>query len=396
MNKLFIIATIGTAIIAGVSCSKTTSTDTASTTLTASDVSGILNKVDEGIENVGSGLGGAAALTLASKPGKVGKMAVSDVCDDNAQVRNTAATSSDPEYPALVHYCLIAKDTGSPDSVQGAYALLKNISCGLKSQGAMTFDGEARSVTITMTTACFTQSQIDDIGGTISATVTGSSPASFNTNYEYGIHINAPAFGKNFYMATKKAGDVIHFMSREADATGEDGSFAGTYDQSTGEVFYEARMDRYDATCGTGSCGWSRHIRLYADTTGSGDLAEIENYQGIYTNVNKDTTNGTGDVATAKGNLTDGLFSRYWTASTTTRANLADPTNGAWVENGSGACIGDGTPACTGNSGINFKSAASNGNFLLIPTDTTYSNGQTWSGALNGLSFTTLTFSDTN
>lgn len=363
-----------------------------SSALTASDLSGVLDKVDEGVENVGNGLGGATPLKLKGK--KVSQLAVDDVCDDNAQVLNTVAVAGDPEYPALVHYCLIAQDTGSPDSVQGAYTLLKNISCALKRGGHIKFDGVERDVTMTLTTACFTQQQIDDIGGSLSATVTGSKPADLNSNYSHGIRIRVDAIGKTFQMATNITGGQVSFVSSEQDDTGEDGAFAGTYDTSSGEVFFESRMDRYDGGCGTSSCGWSRHIRLYANTQGGGASTEIEDYQGIYTDISKNGANGSGRVATAKGNLTDGLYVRYYSSPDVTRATLADASDNTWTTTMTSTCYG-GSATCTANTGIDFMSAGSNGNFLLLPTDTTYSDGLTWAGSLDGLSFTTVNFSDT-
>lgn len=352
-------------------------------TITADDMSGVLNKVDEGVIAVGYGLSAAAARS------------VDDICDEHASVKSTAAVSGNAVYPGLVHYCLIAKNTYSPDSIQGAYALLKSISCALKAAGGVTFDGAAKSMTVSLTTDCFRQSQIDEIGTSLSTTVTGSTSPSFAPHYSHGVEISIPAASMTFKFATKVTGNLVEFASME---TGQgEGAFQGAFDSSTGEVWYEARMDRFDATCSRKDrdCGWSRHIRLYADTEGTGTTATVQTYSGIYSDVQKSTFSGR--VMTAHGTRAEGLYVREFSNSGGTRAQLADPTHSNWVlANSTGACIDIGAAStCTSNTGLNVKSAAANGNFFMIPTNTTYTTAASFLTAATGLTFTTAAFTDT-
>ena len=151
-------AVVFISVLAITGCSTNSASD-----LDATDASGVLNKLDEGVAAVGTALGGAAT--------RRNLRAVDVVCDEHAQVLGSVATSGDADYPALVHYCLIAKNTFSPDSVPGAYSLLKSVACALKAAGGVTFDGVATAKTINLTTACFSQSAIDETGSTLDTTV---------------------------------------------------------------------------------------------------------------------------------------------------------------------------------------------------------------------------------
>ncbi len=57
-------------------------------TITADDMSGVLNKVDEGVIAVGYGLSAAAARS------------VDDICDQHAAVKSTAAVAGNAVYQA--------------------------------------------------------------------------------------------------------------------------------------------------------------------------------------------------------------------------------------------------------------------------------------------------------
>ncbi len=76
------------------------------------------------------------------------------------------------------------------------------------------------------------------------------------------------------------------------------------------------------------------------------------------------------------------------------RTTLANPTATEWTAVGNACNAMGGSGTCASNAGINVKSAAANGNFFLIPTNSTYTAAAAWVAANTGLSFTTATFAD--
>jgi len=208
-----------------------------------------------------------------------------------------------------------------------------------------------------------------------------------------------PAFSMTYKFATKVVGTLVSYVSFES-SSGE-GAFAGAFDSSNGKLWYEARMDRLDAgSSRPGNTGWSRHIRIYADVLESGSDLTLEDYSGIYSDVGEASSKVAGfygRVATAQGSTAAGLYvHENYTDGTVTRGQLADPTDVKWLlANSTGACVGiGGASTCTGNTGMNVKSAAANGNFFLIPTNTTYTGAAAWMAASTGLTFTSATFAD--
>ena len=362
------------------------------TTLDPRNASTILSALAGGVVNVGAGLGGAARRKMASR-GKAFR-GVDDVCDEHAQVLGSVATPGDAEYPALVHYCLLAKNTYSPDSVQGGYALLVNVTCAVNAAGGVTFDGTPSEKTLAVTTDCFQQDQIDEIGSSIDVTITGTLNPTFAPHFSHGVELSIPMASMTFKYATKVTGTLSEIISVE-DGDGDTG-FAGAFDSATEKVWFETRINRFDDSCrSTRDCGWSRHFRLYGDTSGLSSEIVLDGYSGVYTDVQK--TGLSGSMSTVSGNTAEGLFARGYNNSGGTREELADPTSVPWVFiNDAGACVNIGGGAtCTSNTGIDAKSSAANGDFLLIPVlSRTFSDAATWAAALTGLTFTSVTFAD--
>ena len=94
----------------------------------ASKPSTVVGAVGTGITNFGLGIGTSKIATNGFDG--YHPFAVSDSCDTHAapKNRNTGLnlSSSDPDYPGELFYCLIAYDTGGPDSIQGSYGNFLN------------------------------------------------------------------------------------------------------------------------------------------------------------------------------------------------------------------------------------------------------------------------------
>ncbi len=386
----FRIAALCILIIAGAACKKNSdpATTTSGAALSSDKPSGIMTSISAAVATTGGSLGGTGAASIQGD-NELHPFLSASACDTHGQPGSL--NQSQGGYPGTMAYCKMTVNDGSPDTIQGGFAMVKSISCALESAG-LTFDGAAHSISMAVNATCFTATQISNIGaGTMTVTATASKPAAFNTYFDSGISIDVPSFG-TYKVATKISGTKAEFASYEDQSTTKRGTTYGSLDSATGELRYEARMERIDCT-ESGSCGWNRHIKLYADLAVSGStLGDIESISFGYSNI-QDTPGQSspgGVLITAAGNLTAGIKARLWSAtngsggSPTTRAHVQTIAN--WSETSNSNCYVHGSDTAStcgaGNTGMTSSVA-----FLL--TGGSYTAASAWLTGFTGATFTT-------
>lgn len=310
MTKKSLIALSGSIVLLLAGCGSLSSSSPSTSPVISSETPDLaLGLIQEGLAAIGSSLS-TTTRSLSTK-GDVSVMLDPSECDSHGYP--TGVSNSDGRYPGVASYCQLKVNSGSPDTVQGGFEVTKAIACAVRKAGAL-YDGNPQTLTLTADASCFTPSMLQDMPPTFSAVVTGSSPASFNNHYERGLEIDVTGMGMIFKMGTTVNNSVIEYITYEDGGTNKTGMTAGSLNRATGEIRYEARFDRIDCS-ENGSCGWNRHIRLYADMSllPNGDPGELESISLAISNLYGDMVSG--QLVTASGNLTDGIKARYFFAN---------------------------------------------------------------------------------
>lgn len=392
-------------------CSSSTSSRSSATTTA-------LSIVDTGVQGAGAGMGKTAAggnavaqlnknlFSLLIQKAYATGGGVSSVCNSHAQPISGASqlSSTDPDYPSLVFFCAIAYNSHDPDSIQGSYELISSLNCALTNAG-LTWDSADHSITVSVDSACFTPTQISNLGASsMSITANASKPASFNSHYDSGITMTIPSFG-TFKLGTKTIGTKYEFIALEdqsAVTANKYGGYAGAFDTATGELWFESRHDRFSAStsgsCGS-SCGWGRHLRVHAimTTDSSGNPTGLTSIQGAYASIGVNSSGSTtysGEVNTISGDMTDGLKARHFYKSTSSAlSDLADGSS--YSESTNTKCYLTNSSSGVGcGAGIAVATSGSN-NFPFSQAGASYTHPDSWvTGLSSGLTFTTVTLDD--
>ncbi len=358
---------------------------------------------------VGSSIKGPGLSSRQSVPSLRTDYTIDQLCDANASALAAPATTklnqNDPDFAGRTFLCLLAKNTGSPDSVQGAFAIVASISCmiekAMTAQG-IAYDGVAHSITATPDSSCFTATQLTNMGttGALTISMTPSAPAAFNTYFDRGYKMVVPSFG-TYTFAAKVSADVIEFISMEdqsPDATNKTGAYAGYLDKANGVLRYEGRSDRYSGAgtgCSSGSCGWSRHDRVYAEVTADANFKVTGLKAGgkvsaahsdVSQNTSGPTTSYQGWFASADGNLTTGIKPHTYVTSSATAADLQDPTKYAEQAPNVRCYTSASSNAATCGTGL-VKPATVAFPFTLLGT---YTSSAAWFNGYAGLTYTTV------
>ncbi len=381
--------------------------------VSATAPSGVIGGIDSGVKGSGNSMGSTPAggnavaaldknfLDLIFPTAYASGGGVDSVCDQYANPTapfGAQLNNGDPDYPAMVFFCKVAKNSGDPDSIQGSYALVRGISCMMERAGIV-FDGQDRVVTVAVDTNCFTPAQITNMGvGTMTITANASRPAAFNPHYDAGIVMNVPGFGI-FKLAAKVTGKKLEFIAYEdqsAITANKSGVYAASFDGVTGALKFESRHDRFFADssgpCG-GSCGWSRHLRVAAVLTvdGSGTPTGLTSIEGVFASLNGGPSSGSysSEVDTVSGDMTNGIKARTFAYGGATIANL--DIGSSFTETTNTKCYTTTTSNAGGcGAGIAWPSGA-------IPFDQyqSYTSPATWLANLtSGLTFTSITTAD--
>jgi len=390
MKSIFALGVLIVAVAAagcssgGSSSSSSGSSNTAVTAVTA---------VSTGIKKAGTAMTTGAFRFNGQEMPKV----TSSSCDAHGQPQGLSGTS-DALYPGYFTYCSMTVDS-SGDTVLGAFDTPNMVSC-LLTQAGIQYGGVQQTVTITdaMLAACPSASGNVPSGTVI--TMTGSSPASFNSNFTYGVILNIASFGLTFHMATSFTNNKISFLTEEAwsSPSAYSGVGAGTLDTSTGDLWYERRDER--GTCTTsGSCGWNRHTRIHALLTMSGTTPTgLSSISFAYSNISYTPGQSAfmGTLITASGDLTTGIKGRLWQAndgSTGSPAGDTDYTNaGHWAENAGSSCFTSASETAT-TCGTGISGMSSSTNFVLAGSDS-HTTVSAWLTAFTPFTFTSVNVND--
>lgn len=364
--------------------------------LNSSRPSGILSTISGAISTASSsmtqtGIALPSVLRANQSNGvKSFAVTVDDLCDENANPIDSGSfmSNSDARFPARLFYCKIAKNTSSPDSIPGAFVFLEQLSCALENAGIQ-FDGVSRDITVDLTAGgCFSEEDREEMGDSIDMTYTASRPASFNSNFDAGIILTVPSFG-TFSLATRVSGSIAEFIAFEdqsAITANKNGAYQGSIDTSSGEIRFEGRHDRFNCSESGGSCGWSRHDRIYLkceSLTASGNCTNLESIQGAATEIYSPSNGNSGKGATISGALATGIKARFF------QSNPSDFNNpSGWSEVTNTACYtatADDAD-CGSNTGLALPSSGS----WTFPLFTGHTANSSWYSVSTPLTFTSI------
>jgi len=348
----------------------------------------VISTFDKAMSSAGNNLQSSSGLTALRSRLGVRALSPADFCDEHGQPLNM--NNSDPEYPGRIFYCKVAKNSNSPDTIQGAYSFIKQLSCALD-QAGITFDGAEHSATVTVDNVCFSQQLLDkgEMPASMDITYTASQPASFNSNFQTGIVLNVPNFG-SFTMATSVNGNKVEFLGYEDQSVitpNKTGGYVGQFDADTGQIRFEAMHDRYNCA-GDGDCGWSRHDKIFLScdsVDANGNCVGVKDVHGAASSIYKTGTYG--EIATISGSFGTGVKTRLYTDSTETFN-----TPGSFMEITNNLCFSATSSTggdCTGITGIELPS--SEFHFTLFTGHTPVS---TWYTTAGNQSFTSFSLND--
>ncbi|MBS1986128.1 MAG: hypothetical protein JST16_18355 [Bdellovibrionales bacterium] len=229
-------------------------------------------------------------------------------------------------------------------------------------------------------------------GQTATATVTASSPASFNSHYDKGVDISISLGGeaKSYRFASKVTGNLIEVGFEEDPGTTRSGSGAGFLDLDNGVIRVESRMARLTCT-ESGSCGWNRHVRLYSTLAMSGtDIQNPKDVEFLYSNISAPPGQSVYDglLITASGDLSaSGIKAReFHTAVANGMTDLQTISN--WAEVSNSNCYTSSSDTAT-TCGTGLPKMTTNTKFVMA--DTGYTAPATWFEAqTSALSFTSV------
>lgn len=301
---------------------------------------------------------------------------------------------SNENYPGHLTYCFLTVDSG--DTVRGGFSTPADLSC-LLGKLAVTYDGSEQPFDVTPAIAAecgITNERFGNRDG-ISGTLTASAPAAFNPNYAKGVVLNVTSIGLVFKIAINSSGGVNSFITNESWTDGSIGASAGTLNTSTGDLWYEARVERNDCST-SGRCGWNRHTRIRANMVMSGstptDLNTIEfAYSNIQFTPGQASLGGT--LITAKGVLSTGIKARLWNWDNSGSPTPADYSDSArWQETTNTKCYSETSESaagCATETGINKPSAGNTKFFLNAATDS-HTSVSTWFTGITGQTFSSV------
>ena len=382
-NLLTLLLSIG---ITSIGCSGSNSGD-----ISADSPSGIFGAFGEAMDSVGtrmaSSLGGSSMFSMSRASLA---SSIDDLCDENGTPLSGESTmsESDPLYPARVFMCKIGKNSGSPDTIQGSYQTLSDISCLLEKEG-ITYNGEERTITVVPAESdCF--DSIEEMPESLQITLKATSPAEFNSYFTYGVEFSIDVFG-TFKMAFKiNAADDFEFMAFEdqgALSPNKNGAYMGRFDGPNAKIWFEARHDRF-ACEEENSCGWSRHDRIYVACTSvtNGACAGIQSISGASSDV---FSSGNGRISTIEGALSTGIKARQFSASAGgpgVGAFFNDPAN--WTEDTNDNCYTAASESadCSSEPGIGLPAGA-----FLFPLSSAHTTNASWHTSVDGLDFSAVT-----
>lgn len=234
-------------------------------------------------------------------------------------------TERHPEYAGNLTFCMLTSNTGNSASILGAFSLLKNMSCALENSGMTWHQSKPatpETKTVKFDTSCFDKSDLKEICGYESeeeaaqgCNFQASVSAYLNPDSYYDarmiLSLSSDKEGEEWsvsYDAKIKSTDTVSEIAVNmvgASHPMQMDAYAAKYDAAKNAFTYEGRFDRIESSADD-SGGWSRHIRVYADLTNSGELLP-ENVEVAYANLYKGLSPDprySATIATLKGSAT--------------------------------------------------------------------------------------------
>ena len=275
---------------------------------------------------------------------------------------------SNPKYSQTVFYCQ-TNSKKSPDTLAGTISQYKRVLCDVERVlGSVEYTAagkEYANVAMSTTEACgWSASQV--MSG-MTATITAYAPTS--GDWEKRLKIAIPASGIDYDLYFTIKSNIVAFKAVEgwnqarriqsgdsnqnisSVATGTRGSVI-TIDVANGILRAES-VDTY----------WSRRFRFYMKGTlnsTTGVFTTITDGQGIVANFDSQT-GLYAEIATAKGNETDGFLHGTYQFATT---NVASVRTSTTLSTNATACSK--TSGCAGQTAISFGTEAADFDFLMI------------------------------
>lgn len=400
---------------------------------------------------VGTTVSGGHALVAA----QVGALAASDRCSEHAEpialdaswnpiVAQAACTAdgstwdtsgSSPycrmaatkaAYPGNAIYCVIAKNTGAPDSIQGAFSLFRSISCAVERAGITwhaTDPGSDDSLNVTFDSNCFSASDLQDVCNASSCTMTGVGVRGIlnpDSHFDSRLKLNLSVGGSTIYYDAKvkaSSGLLELLVNTGETGTNQYDAYYVKHDSSANAFTFEGRFDRKDCIKAD-KCRWARHFRIYADLSSSSNPESVEAaISNLYLNGTDANSNGNiedsevtgyvGELITARGTaagLTGEATINSQSSSGVNNTVLANVITGANLNSQVTSCA---TPtadpvagACSGISVVSVPSGVMpfflpGGTYRVTssPSATQYLDNSYWFSSVSGLSFTSVNLS---
>jgi hypothetical protein len=341
------------AILAGslliASCGK----DATSTSSSSGAFTTAISTVANSVATTGSGMTSTVFQSQNYYPLLTATQLTSNMCGIHGEPQMPSGegggnmNNGDTRYPYVFTYCAMTVNDG--DTVRGSFDLAKGLICSLE-KGGLQFAGALQSITVNFSdTDCWPSGGPGGGGGPTTGTLnaTGTTPASFNHNFEKGVvfTFNDGSETLTFKFAANISDTSIEFIGLEDWTGGNNGVMAGKLNKSTGELQFEKRDERISDSCSGGSCGWNRHTRLFAHLTMSGgEPSGLQSLSYAYSDLQSDKlttnpTNGFGQFISSEGSLSSGINSRYFSNSTSNTSASGLKNHALWTETTNTKCM---------------------------------------------------------
>lgn len=298
---------------------------------TALGAQGVVTEIAGNLEAVGR----QAAMGLGSVAEVGAGLVANEICDPNGfpsdNVMPNREGGGNQDWAAHKTYCIMTKDTGTGESVQGMMSTLKLFTCLLGEQ--LVFDDVTRRLSLPLREECLAVAVINELKGqgigSLEVDITGSTTPSIQPQWWSHEVLMAIVPGSPL-AADLPAGFHLQLLYRDRPdeevamvaflGVGDglaDEVVAARMDYLSGTLYFEYRSPRYKAvTAWENAESWSRHMRLKVVGDFSGDLVlgEVASIESAFTEVatGEDKLGGGDDritIATVRGEKETGFAS---------------------------------------------------------------------------------------
>ena len=289
---------------------------------------------DSGLAN-----GGPTAIGLATA-----SFNVDDDCTSSGTLSSSYSSSS-TGWPLYTAYCNLVKRPNGPDTIRGAVDRASGWICAV---GNITFDGQAREVSLKITTDCFSEGfvtmAVESLGtDTITSTVTGYNSVTGIGPTDFSRYLTFESSIVNYTILVKDEANIKSIAVREGLPDAESDTVFSVYmNQSAGVMKVEGRYSPQDSddTCDSNDDNTNcRHIRFHMVGTLDSNFG-ITNVEQLHFLGGEQTY-----FISLSGTPAAGRTLRY---RTTNDMYATSPT----ASTDDGECYGETDAACTDNSGI--------------------------------------------